>query len=125
MRDIVYRWWRDLARRVFVRRHYRRVTLIDSCQDGGQLRRDEVALVGGAAHPKWALLLCPCGCGDVIHVNLMKTHHPHWSMDRERDGTVSFSPSLWVDGSRCGSHFLLIRGRVIWCRSNETTDRLK
>lgn len=121
MKKLFHRWWRDLTSRLFVRKHYRRVRHVNSGEDTGQLQDDEIVLVGPTNHPKWAILRCPCGCGEVIHVNLMKSHYPHWTMTFEREGSLSFSPSLWVDSGRCGSHFLLMCGRVIWCRSAAAT----
>ena len=96
------------------RGRYRWVRRVASDTDIGELRQWEVVLVGPTDRPKWAILLCPCGCGEDIHVNLMRSHHPHWSMSCGRGNKVSFYPSLCMDRNRCGSHFFLIQGRVIW-----------
>lgn len=68
-------------------------------------------LVGDPA--KWAILQCPCGCGDTIDVNLMKARHPVWQLSIA-DGKPSFHPSLWVPKDKCGAHFWIRNGKIIW-----------
>ncbi len=75
----------------------------------------EIAFVKDGDQLKWAALICPCGCGEIIAVNLMRSHNPTWQAHFERDDSVSFRPSLWVSEDRCGSHFIIRRGRVEWC----------
>lgn len=115
MGKIAWIWWKNLAKSVFSRKHYRRVRSIQSGVEPGCVKRDEIVLIGPSGRPKWAVLQCPCGCGYIIHVNLMRSHHPHWTISFARDGSISFNPSLWIDESRCGSHFLIKNGHVIWC----------
>lgn len=117
MRQVFTRFWRRCAVPAVARIRYGRVRYVESVDEVGQVRRGEVVLVGQTKHPKWALLLCPCGCGETIYVNLMKSHQPHWRVRFCRDGSISLWPSLWRDESRCESHFFLIRGKVVWCQS--------
>jgi hypothetical protein len=62
---------------------------------------------------KWATLQCPCGCGDTIDVNLMKTRHPVWQLSIT-NGKATFHPSLWVPKEKCGAHFWIKNGKIIW-----------
>ena len=62
-----------------------------------------------------AAMLCPCGCGRVLHMNLLPDDRPCWKLTRHEDGTPSLHPSVWRKKD-CGSHFWLREGRVIWCR---------
>lgn len=73
----------------------------------------QVVIVTGGRKPKWLRLLCPCGCGDVLALNLMRTAYPSWTARIHRDGRVSVTPSV-VSG-RCGSHFWIRRSHVLWC----------
>ncbi len=107
-------WW-------FKRRHYRKIQIVPSIADALDVKEHEVVIVGNSEFYKWALLRCPCGCSKVLHVNLMKSHFPHWSIYVSMKRYVSFSPSLWVDESECGSHFFIRRGRVYWCTSTLST----
>lgn len=61
-----------------------------------------------------AAMLCPCGCGRVLHMNLLRDERPCWLVTKHRDGTVTLHPSVWRQKD-CGSHFWFRRGRVQWC----------
>ena len=62
-----------------------------------------------------AAMLCPCGCGDVIELNLLKRAQPCWSVKEHPDGSASLMPSVWRRKG-CRSHFYLRNGRIDWCR---------
>ncbi|WP_425475745.1 DUF6527 family protein [Mesorhizobium hunchu] len=63
--------------------------------------------------PKWAVLKCPCGCGDTIDVNLMKARSPAWQLSVV-NGKASFHPSLWMPKDKCGAHFWIRNGKITW-----------
>lgn len=63
---------------------------------------------------KWALFLCPCGCGAVITLSLQHVHRPHWEVRLSRKRRPSLRPSVWRDIG-CLSHFWIEDGRVYWC----------
>jgi hypothetical protein len=79
---------------------------------------DQVYLIGPRSQQKWAILACPCGCGDRIDVNLMSTRRPVWSLTWRR-GEVNLSPSLWRPRGSCGSHFWVRGSRVVWTRETD------
>jgi hypothetical protein len=62
---------------------------------------------------KWAILQCPCGCGDTIDVNLMRSRSPVWQFS-VANGKPTFHPSLWVPVEKCGAHFWIRDGKIIW-----------
>jgi len=62
-----------------------------------------------------AALLCPCGCGRVLHMNLLTDERPCWRATRHPNGTASLHPSVWRKKD-CGSHFWFRKGRVRWCK---------
>lgn len=63
----------------------------------------------------WSLALhCPCCCGDVIYVNLVKDEHPYWMINWNSNGTISLEPSIWRT-KNCKSHFFYINGKIKWC----------
>ena len=61
-----------------------------------------------------AALVCPCGCGHLIQLSLLKEDSPHWSLQTNRSGKVSISPSVWRSLG-CQAHFFVRDGRIIWC----------
>ena len=82
-----------------------------------RLEQDRVYLAGGSNNYWMAAMLCPCGCGDTLHLNLLNSHRPHWKVNVHTDNSVSFHPSLWRK-TRCKSHFFLKRGFVQGARTN-------
>ncbi|WP_407645830.1 DUF6527 family protein [Alloalcanivorax profundimaris] len=56
---------------------------------------------------------CPCGCGDVIELLLLRAVEPHWSLSVDRFGRPTLHPSVWKK-TGCKSHFWLRSGRIVW-----------
>lgn len=73
-----------------------------------------VYLVGERAHLWSVAMLCPCGCGADLHMNLVPGNYACWSVVEHEDETVSLSPSV-NRTTGCRSHFFLRRGAVEWC----------
>jgi hypothetical protein len=73
-----------------------------------------VYLAGEESHLWAAALLCPCGCGERIELNLLPQVRPRWTAQRLPDGTVTLMPSVWRQKG-CKSHFFLREGRIDWC----------
>ena len=62
--------------------------------------------------PRALVFRCPCGCGDVVTINLDKRAGKAWNLYRRRN-SVTLYPSVWRD-SGCESHFVLWSDRVLW-----------
>ena len=61
-----------------------------------------------------AALRCPCGCGEVIQLPMMKGQRPRWTLIEQGKRLPSLSPS--IDRTvGCRSHFWLRRGSIQWC----------
>lgn len=74
-------------------------------------------VVGEAEYLWFAAMLCPCGCGETLHMSLLPDERPRWKFTEHPDGTASLTPSVWrIKG--CGSHFWLKRGVIEWCRND-------
>ncbi len=43
-------------------------------------------LVGENGYRWFAAMLCPCGCGATLHLNLLSDTRPRWEMTEHRDG---------------------------------------
>lgn len=80
-----------------------------------KLRPLSVYLIG-EENDLWAVaFLCPCGCNDVIQLNLLKHGgRPCWTVNRGMDDRANLSPSVWRKVG-CKSHFFLKEGIVKWC----------
>lgn len=74
----------------------------------------KVYLAGEGENLWAAAMVCPCGCGDVIELNLLKQARPCWNIQLHPDKTLSLAPSVWRQKG-CRSHFWLRRGTIDWC----------
>ena len=78
-------------------------------------RRRTVYIVREDGFDEQVALLCPCGCGQVLHMNLLLDERPRWCVDQNVDGTATLHPSVRRTKG-CGSHFWLRNGRIRWCK---------
>jgi hypothetical protein len=102
--------------------YYGKVAVVSSMDDIPENLSRDIFLVNRAGINRWVVLACPCGCGERLDVNLMSHRRPHWRL-RQHRGAISLLPSLWVSKERCGSHFWLIRNRVVWTASDDRLAR--
>ena len=72
-----------------------------------------IVAVGEGKHLWYAVLACPCGCGETVQLSLLQDERPRWRLT-ERDGVPTLSPSVWRHRG-CRSHFILRDGLVTWC----------
>lgn len=82
------------------------------------LKTKKIYVVGESEYLWFALMLCPCGCGETLYMGLMPDQRPRWIMVEHNNGTVSLYPSVWRKIG-CKSHFWLKHGKIIWCRTND------
>lgn len=102
-------WWRGRPRR----NDFAGVVIIDASADAtNDLRAWKLVLVGTPEKAKWLRFECPCRCGEILALNLMRSHSPHWVCERHVDGTLTVHPS--VDATKCGSHFWIRRSVIHW-----------
>lgn len=61
-------------------------------------------------------MLCPCGCGSRIYLNLLSEAKPSWKILIDLQENPSVFPSVWRMVG-CKSHFFLRKGRIVWAHS--------
>jgi hypothetical protein len=103
-------WFTSCLERPHPRVHYERVDEFPY-----DLTPYTLYVAGDEQCPWGAAMLCPCGCGDVIQLNLLKEVSPCWSVRLSSDRSVSLIPSVWRSKG-CRSHFFVRDGWVDWCR---------
>lgn len=84
--------------------------------DGGlppELKKNALYIVAEDGFEEQAAMLCPCGCAQVLHMNLLPDERPVWRVSRNGDGSASLRPSIWRKKG-CRSHFWFRDGQVIW-----------
>jgi len=101
------------------RRIGRVVQVASLAEARAQLERDvaAAAIVGNSGVVRNALLHCPCGCGDVLNINLDRRAGKAWRARVDAYG-LSVTPSVWRS-TGCGSHFVVWRSEIWWCRWND------
>lgn len=76
--------------------------------------RDMTLYLIGEREDFWlAVLKCPCGCGDSIHLPMSETAKPCWRVSIQ-NGSPTLMPSV-NRTAKCQSHFILKEGRIVWC----------
>lgn len=76
------------------------------------LRLPGDAVLVRRAVPRLLLIVCPCGCGEQLPINLDERAGPAWRLYRGDKGGLSLYPSVWRE-SGCESHFIIWRDRIL------------
>lgn len=66
-------------------------------------------------------MVCPCGCGDHLTINLDPRSGPAWRLIRRR-GKITLYPSVWRE-SGCNSHFIVWQNEIYLFGRNEFDHR--
>lgn len=92
----------------------RRIKIAFTDQVPAKPKRGRLYVASSANGPTFGYLLCPCGCDETLHLRFLPNRSPRWDIHLDRGGVVSLTPSVWRQVG-CRSHFVVERGRVIWC----------
>ncbi len=84
---------------------------IDDAPD--KIKRRTIYFIGHEGYYWVAVMACPCGCAQILYMNLISDHKPYWSYKIEYNRLVSLSPSVHRMVG-CKSHFFIKRNRIIW-----------
>lgn len=103
---------RDVAAKPPVR--FSQITIVARSPRNADIQPNTFYLVAPSNKLKWAMFLCPCGCGHVITLSLQRVHNPHWRLDKKTEVRPTLYPSVWQK-TPCYSHFWLRDGRIYWC----------
>lgn len=66
------------------------------------------------------VMICPCGCGDNIILNMDTRVGPAWRLYQNSKGLTVF-PSVWRE-SGCQSHFIIWNNKIYWCDYDSLWD---
>jgi hypothetical protein len=75
------------------------------------LKRPGDAVIVDRQGPRWLILLCPCGCGTELPINLDRRAGPAWRIYNSPKKGVSVYPSIWRE-SDCESHFTIRNNKI-------------
>lgn len=93
------------------------------CEDEpDEIPENEVFVLGSKGHEWAAMFICPCGCRQVIQLNMLKAAgRPRWSIRSGKMGSASIVPSVWRHVG-CKSHFVMTDGLIHWCLNLPNSD---
>lgn len=86
------------------------------------LEKRRLYVVEESGYQESAALLCPCGCGQVLYLNLLEEERPCWRVRSSARAWTTVSPSIWRK-TGCKSHFWLREGKIYWCRGLRLPQR--
>ncbi len=83
-----------------------------------KLKKRALYVVQEDGYVEFAAMLCPCGCGKILYMNLLTDERPCWRVKIHKNNTASLHPSVNRQKGCC-SHFWFKKGRVVWCDDAE------
>jgi hypothetical protein len=93
---------------------YKAVLFVENLSQASEaLQAKDALVVVQRGRPRWLKMRCPCGCGEIISLNLDRAAGESWHLVIQ-DGRVGLFPSVWRD-SGCQSHFILWRNVAYFC----------
>ena len=78
------------------------------------LEKHRVYIVEESGFQERAALLCPCGCDQVLYLNLLADERPRWRVRVDSNDVATLAPSV-CRKTGCESHFWLRQGKIHWC----------
>ena len=103
-----------LFERIFVRRN-RRFYIEHHVEEPEKIQSFRVYVVGEEGYEWTAVFVCPCGCGQIVRLNLLcRDDRPSWRVSHDRQRLVTVHPSVWRNIG-CRSHFIIRDGLIKWC----------
>jgi hypothetical protein len=83
----------------------------------------DCAVVERAGVQRQIVIRCPDGCGEVLSINLDRRSGPAWRLYKKHK-VWSLFPSI-DRATGCLSHFILWRGRILWCNGLDEYDEMQ
>ncbi len=105
----LHNWWK----RLFSKEKAYRYIFIDDVPD--RLNNKVIYLITHQDQCWQIVMICPCGCGKLLHMNVIKDYHPCWKYEFDSHKRISLQPSIHRQVG-CKSHFFIRNGKVNWCR---------
>jgi len=72
-----------------------------------------IYIVGDTMQPWLLAFRCPCGCQNVIQLNLLKDATPCWKFRITKKKKITIFPSVWRT-TGCKSHFCIRKSKIDW-----------
>jgi hypothetical protein len=105
-------WDKIFKRRI---KKYKKTIILEG-RSATKAQKDTIIIIKKNGTYAWAKMYCPCGCGSEIALSLNRKIEPYWYVKITNDGKykVTISPSIFLTGSPCKSHFFIKDNKVDW-----------
>ena len=106
--------WFDRIKKLYTW-HFQRYALrsVSDLPEEQHIRKYTIYWVGEEPYQWCAVFYCPCGCKEVIFLNLLPTAKPCWTLTPKGKKHCTVFPSVHrIKG--CKSHFFVVEGRIRW-----------
>ena len=114
--------WNYFFHRLSFAALYRAIHVEDDTQLPKHISTHIVYIIGVPGNEWLAKMVCPCGCCEILFLNLLQDESPSWKWHIDTNGTVTLSPSVWRQIG-CKSHFILRNGLIKWCKPESTVEK--
>jgi len=101
----------DKARGLLVKSKKLQTVWVDDMPD--TVDQNCVYVVGEGKYLWYVGMKCPCGCGSVLQMSLIKGKEASWTLISHDNGTISLHPSI-LRKIGCRSHFFLRNSIITW-----------
>lgn len=93
---------------------YSKYVMVTTQAEAIEVTKDKnfIVVIGTKQHPKWLLLNCPCGCNEVLRINLSPAMRLAWRINFISDDALSLYPSVDLE-SGCKAHFILRANKAL------------
>lgn len=104
------KWLRSLFEKRDSKPNYHHIVVLDMPK---RIELKTIYLVSNDGYVWQAVMKCPCGCDEVLYINLIEEQRPYWTYSIDEKKEISLYPSLHRK-IECKSHFFLIKGKIVW-----------
>ena len=96
---------------LFKRKEFYRAKFIDDVPD--ELDNKTIYIIENEGYYWQAVMICPCGCKKILHMNLIKEYYPSWNFKINKKKIITLYPSI-NRMAGCKSHFFIRKGKIVW-----------
>lgn len=86
---------------------------VDDLPLENEIEDNKIYIVGENGYEWQGAFNCPCGCGDLIQLNLLEGGENIWRIASRNSKKISITPSI-NRTMGCKSHFTVTNGKVRW-----------
>lgn len=110
----LYKWLIKLVLSLFKiqKKGYELISIEDAPEENN-FENQKVYWVGRPDNKWCAAFICPCGCKEVIYLNLLPKGSPCWRITNEGSDFFTIHPSI-NRKKGCKSHFFIKNNTIIW-----------